>query len=125
MKISKVSLAEKFATFSDEWSPKIVGDFDNYYVKVVRISGEFIWHDHKTEDELFFVIEGAIDMHYRDESGAEYVERFGPGEFLVVPHGVEHKPVADPGTKLMLIEQRTVVNTGDVQSERTREAVRI
>ncbi|HUA08236.1 MAG TPA: cupin domain-containing protein [Candidatus Acidoferrales bacterium] len=125
MRLGKVSLEEKFAAFSHEWSPKIAGEFDNYYVKLVRIGGEFVWHHHESEDELFFVVEGAIAMHYREESGAEHVERFGPGEFLVVPRGVEHKPVADPGTKLMLIEQRSVVNTGNVRNERTSEAVRI
>jgi mannose-6-phosphate isomerase-like protein (cupin superfamily) len=125
MKLTKVSIDEKFDSFTDEWSPKIVGEIDNYQIKLVRISGEFIWHDHKDEDELFLIIDGAIDMHYRDENGREAVERFGRGDFLIVPRGVEHKPVAGPGTKLLLVERNTVVNTGDVRNERTKEPVRI
>ncbi len=125
VKLSKVTIDEKFESFTDVWSPKIVGEIDDYHVKLVRLSGEFIWHDHKDEDELFLVIDGAIDMHYRDESGQEAVERFGRGEFLIVPRGVEHKPVADPGTKLLLVERNSVVNTGELRNERTKEPVRI
>jgi mannose-6-phosphate isomerase-like protein (cupin superfamily) len=90
-----------------------------------KLDGEFIWHHHDTEDELFFVVDGAIDMHYRDEAGNERVERFGPGEFLIVPRGVEHKPVASRGTRLMLIESKTTVNTGTAGGDRTAQPARI
>lgn len=125
MPLHKVSVADKFELFSQEWEPKIVGDLDNYQIKLVKLSGEFIWHSHRDEDELFFVVDGAIDMHYRDEHGKERVERFGSGEFLIVPRGVEHKPVARAGTKLMLIERNTVVNTGGERNERTVKPARI
>ncbi|HTX55966.1 MAG TPA: cupin domain-containing protein [Candidatus Acidoferrales bacterium] len=125
MPLHKVSVADKFELFSQEWEPKIVGDLDNYQIKLVKLSGEFIWHSHRDEDELFFVVDGAIDMHYRDEDGKERVERFGSGEFLIVPRGVEHKPVARAGTKLMLIERNTVVNTGGERNERTVKPARI
>ena len=117
--LEKVTLAKKFALFEEQWKPKIVGELNDFYVKIVKIEGEFVWHHHDVEDELFFIVEGEIAMHYRDEAGAERVETFGPGEFLIVPHGVEHKPVATKLTKMMLIEPRTVVNTGNVGGERT------
>ncbi len=125
MRLQKVSLAEKFALFTEQWAPKIVGELNDFHVKIVRIEGEFIWHHHDAEDELFLVIDGAIDMYYRDEHDEERVERFGPQEFLIVPHGIEHKPVAAPGTKMLLIEPKTAVNTGTVENERTAAAQRI
>jgi mannose-6-phosphate isomerase-like protein (cupin superfamily) len=121
--LRKITLSDKFASFDDEWSPKIVGELNDFHVKLVRISGEFVWHHHDAEDELFLVIDGAIDMYYRDKDGAERVERFGPGEFLIVPHGVEHKPVGAPGTKMLLLEPKTTVNTGTAGGERTQQPV--
>lgn len=117
--LRKVRLDEKFSKFSQQWQPKIVGELNDFHVKLVRIEGEFVWHHHDTEDELFLVIDGSIDMHYRDEDGTEQVERFGAGEFLIVPHGVEHKPVASGETKMLLLEPKTTVNTGTVENERT------
>ncbi|HET9030491.1 MAG TPA: cupin domain-containing protein [Candidatus Aquilonibacter sp.] len=117
----KVNLAEKFAAFEDTWSPKIVGELNDFHVKVVKLDGEFVWHHHAAEDELFLVTEGEIAMHYRD-GAHERIETFGAGEFLIVPHGVEHKPVAKPGTKLLLLEPKTTVNTGTAGGERTVEA---
>jgi mannose-6-phosphate isomerase-like protein (cupin superfamily) len=122
VKLQKVSLAEKFALFSDVWSPKIVGALNTFHVKVVRVSGEFIWHQHALEDELFLVVEGSLEMHYRDETATERIERFASGEFLIVPHGVEHKPVAAPGTKLLLLEPQTTLNTGTADDDRFAEA---
>lgn len=119
--LQKVNLSEKFARFDDEWSPKIVGELNDCHVKLVKIADEFIWHHHDREDELFLVIEGEIAMHYR-EHGEERVERFGPGEFLIVPHGVEHQPVARAGTKVLLLEPKSTVNTGAAGGERTAEA---
>ena len=120
MRLERVSLDDKFAKFSETWKPKIVGELNDFHVKLVRIEGDFLWHHHEVEDELFIVLEGAIEMHYRDpEDGMERVERFGPGEFLIVPRGVEHKPVAPVPTKMMLLEPKTTVNTGTARSERT------
>ena len=122
MTLHKTTLADKFAAFDDTWHPKIVGELNDFHVKLVKLDGEFVWHHHDTEDELFLVIAGEIAMHYLD-GGVERCEVFGANEFLIVPHGVEHKPVAAPGTKLLLLEPKTTVNTGDVGGERTAEAV--
>jgi mannose-6-phosphate isomerase-like protein (cupin superfamily) len=123
LRLKKVSLAEKFALFSDIWNPKIVGALNDFHVKVVRVAGEFVWHHHTVEDELFFVIEGSVEMHYRDDAATERIERFTSGEFLIVPHGVEHKPVAAAGTKLLLLEPKTTLNTGTADNDHFAEAV--
>ena len=120
--MKKVNLNEAFASFHDLWSPRIVGELNDFHVKVVKIEGEFIWHHHDVEDELFLVVEGEISMHYRD-GDSERVETFGPGELLIVPHGVVHKPVGKPGTKMLLLELKTTVNTGAEGGERTKEPV--
>jgi mannose-6-phosphate isomerase-like protein (cupin superfamily) len=119
--LQKISLREKFGLFDETWSPKVVGEFNDLHVKIVKLDGEFIWHHHETEDELFFVVDGTIDMHYRDRTGEERIERFGAGEFLIVPHGVEHKPVAPNGAQLLLIEPKTTRNTGTAGGERTAQ----
>lgn len=111
----KVNLAEKLALFSDHWSPKVVGRVNDMHVKLVKIEGDFIWHSHEVEDEMFFVIKGRMTMHYRDRE--EVVE---PGEFIIVPHGVEHMPSCDEETHIMLFEPATTINTGGEESERTR-----
>jgi len=118
--LRKVNLTEKFALFDETWRPKIVGELNDFHVKIVKLDGDFVWHHHETEDELFLVIEGMLTMHYRD-NGTERSEVFGPNEFLIVPHGVEHKPEAAPGTKLLLLEPKTTVNTGTAGGERTAE----
>ena len=112
--MKKVNLADKFATFSEHWSPKIVGEVNDFAVKIVKIKGEFVWHHHDREDELFLVIRGRLRMRFRDRE-----EVIGPGEFIVVPHGIEHMPVADEETELGLIEPRETLNTGNVRNERT------
>ena len=117
-----MNVAEKFALFDETWQPKIVGELNDFHVKIVKIDGEFVWHHHDTEDELFLVIEGEIAMEYRDGDEVRK-ELFGPGEFLIVPHGVEHRPVAATPTKLLLLEPKTTVNTGTAGGERTAEAV--
>jgi mannose-6-phosphate isomerase-like protein (cupin superfamily) len=117
-----VNVNEKFALFDETWQPKIVGELNDFHVKIVKIDGEFVWHHHDTEDELFLVIEGEIAMEYRDGDEVRK-EFFGPGEFLIVPHGVEHRPVAATPTKLLLLEPKTTVNTGTAGGERTAEAV--
>ncbi|MGA8535425.1 MAG: cupin domain-containing protein [Candidatus Tumulicola sp.] len=119
MELRKVSLAEKFDCFTETWTPKIVGEINDFHVKLVKLDGEFVWHHHDAEDELFLVVDGSVDMHYRTGDGYERVERFGRGEFLIVPHGVEHNPVAAAGTKLLLLEPKTTVNTGSASGSRT------
>jgi mannose-6-phosphate isomerase-like protein (cupin superfamily) len=112
--IKKVNLAEKFSLFDEPWSPKIVAELNNAYVKVVKLEGEFVWHHHDDEDELFWVVSGRLRMELRD--GDVILE---PGELLVVPKGVEHRPVAEGETHVVLIEPKTTLNTGNVRNERT------
>lgn len=109
-----VNLAEKFARFSDHWSPKLVGQVNGCAIKLVKISGEFVWHHHDSEDEMFFVVRGRLRMKFRD--GEQMVN---PGEFIIVPHGVEHLPIAEGETEIMLVEPDTTLNTGNVVNERT------
>jgi mannose-6-phosphate isomerase-like protein (cupin superfamily) len=112
--LEKVQVAEKFALFDEPWSPKIVAELNDAYVKVVKLEGEFVWHHHDDEDELFWVVSGRLRMEFRD--GEVVLE---PGEFLVVPKGVEHRPVAEGETHVVLIEPKTTLNTGNVRNERT------
>ena len=112
--IDKVSLAAKLASFDEPWQPKIVAELNDSYVKVVKFQGEFVWHHHDDEDELFLVVAGRMRMEFRD--GVVVVE---PGELIVVPRGVEHRPVAVGDCQVVLIEPKTTLNTGNVRSERT------
>jgi mannose-6-phosphate isomerase-like protein (cupin superfamily) len=114
----KVTLSEKFAQFEDLWSPRIVGEVNGHLVKLVKIRGEFIWHRHDVEDELFLVHRGSFRMEFRDRA----VE-LSAGDFLVVPHGVEHRPVAEQEAEILLFEPATTLNTGNVLNERTREVL--
>ncbi|MGH7460065.1 MAG: cupin domain-containing protein [Longimicrobiales bacterium] len=109
-----VNLAQKFDLFHDYWSPRIAGELNDSYVKLAKLKGEFVWHHHEHEDELFLVLEGRLLMQFRDRE--EWIE---PGEFIVVPHGVEHRPVAPEEVHLMLIEPRGTLNTGNVIDQRT------
>jgi mannose-6-phosphate isomerase-like protein (cupin superfamily) len=122
--LSKISLREKFDSFSETWSPKVVALVDDFAIKVVKIDGDFVWHQHDEADEVFFVMRGGITMKYRLD-GSEREVTFGPGELLRVPRGVAHMPVALPGTEIVLFERADLVNTGEVRNERTVEAVRI
>ncbi len=112
--IDKVSLAAKLASFDEPWQPKIVAELNDSYVKVVKFEGEFVWHHHDDEDELFLVVVGRMRMEFRD--GDVVVE---PGELIVVPRGVEHRPVAEGDCQVVLIEPKTTLNTGNVRNERT------
>lgn len=112
--IEKVNVAEKFGRFSEHWKPKIIGELNDSYVKAVKVKGEFVWHDHPTEDELFFVTKGRLRIRLRD--GQIDLE---PGEFAIIPHGVEHLPVADDEAHVLLLESKTTVNTGTVRNDRT------
>lgn len=110
------NLSKKFAEFAELWSPKIVGELNGQFVKLVKAKGEFVWHRHDAEDELFLVVRGRLDMHLRDG-----VVPIHEGEFFIVPRGVEHKPVAADETHIMLFEPFSTLNTGNVRNERTRE----
>lgn len=112
--IEKVNFAEKFALFSDHWSPKIAGELNDSYVKLAKVQGEFVWHQHEHEDEFFMVTKGRLVIELRD--GEIVLE---PGEFVVIPAGVEHRPVAAEEVHLVMIEPKTTLNTGDVENERT------
>ena len=115
MELRKVNIADGFSGFADHWNPRVAGDINEMQVKLVRISGAFHWHHHETEDELFLVVAGRLRMHLRD--GVIDVE---PNEFLIVPHGVEHRPEAlDGECQLILLEPATTLNTGTVENERT------
>jgi mannose-6-phosphate isomerase-like protein (cupin superfamily) len=112
-----VNLAEKFDLFADYWHPRIVGELNDSHVKLVKLKGEFVWHRHEREDELFLVIKGTLRIRLRDQ---ELTLR--EGEFVVIPSKVEHLPIADQEVQVLLLEPKTTVNTGDVQSERTVDA---
>lgn len=123
--LQKINLAHKLSLFTDQYSPKIVGELNDSYVKLVKLQGEFVWHHHDAEDELFLVVKGALRMRVR-ENGSEREFTITPGEFIIIPRGVEHLPSADEETHIMLLEPKTTLNTGNVASERTvRELERI
>jgi mannose-6-phosphate isomerase-like protein (cupin superfamily) len=112
----KVNLAEKFALFSDYWNPRIAGDLNGQFVKLVKLKGEFVWHKHDEEDELFLVVKGHLRIRLRDRD-----INLHEGEFFIVPHGVEHQPVAEREVHVLLLEPASTLNTGDVRNERTVE----
>lgn len=112
-----VNLAEKLASFDEHWVPKIVGELNDQYVKVVKFKGEYVWHHHENEDEMFFVIAGHIDIHFRNK-----IVALNPGEFCIVPRGVEHKPFAKETASVLLFEPATTRNTGSVDHGFTIEA---
>jgi mannose-6-phosphate isomerase-like protein (cupin superfamily) len=112
--MEKVNLIEKFQRVKEYWSPKIVGELNDSYVKVVKLKDEFIWHHHEHEDELFLVVKGTLRMRFRDRE-----VRVREGEFLIVPKGVEHLPVADEEVHVVLLEPKSTLNTGNVRNART------
>lgn len=118
--MEKVNLAEKFARFQQCWQPKIAGELNDSYVKLAKLEGEFVWHRHENEDELFLVVNGTLRMKLR-EDGAEKEIALAPGEFLIVRRGVEHLPIADKRVEVVLLEPRSTLNTGNVRNERTVE----
>ena len=113
--MQKVNLEEKFSKFSDQWSPKIVAELNGQQVKLAKLQGEFIWHSHEGEDEMFLVVKGKLKLLFRDGE----VE-LNEGEMLVVPKGVEHKPVAEEEVMVMLFEPASTINTGEVINEKTK-----
>lgn len=116
MPYTSINLAQKLALIHDQWQPRVVAEMNDYQFKLVKLRGDFIWHDHKDTDETFLVLEGDLRIDFRD--GAVHI---GPGEMYVVPKGVEHKPCAEQEVQLLLIEPRGVLNTGGAGGERTAE----
>jgi mannose-6-phosphate isomerase-like protein (cupin superfamily) len=114
MSLERINLSEKLSLFSEYWQPKIAGELNDSYVKLVKFKGEFVWHHHEAEDELFLVLKGRMLMRLRD--GDIWVEE---GEFIIVPKGVEHMPVAPEEVHVMLLEPKSTLNTGNVRNERT------
>ena len=110
----KVNLDEKFAAFDEHWSPKIIGELNGQQVKLAKFQGPFVWHHHENEDELFLVHRGRFRLELRDR-----VLELGPGELVIVPRGVEHRPVADEEVEVLLFEPATTLNTGNVRNDRT------
>lgn len=113
--IEKVNITKKLDLIVDHWSPKIVGEINESYVKLVKLKGEFVWHHHEEEDEMFLVIKGELTMRLREKDIT-----VGEGEFIIIPKGVEHLPVANEEVQVMLFEPKSTVNTGNVQNERTK-----
>ena len=111
--MDKVNLAEKLALINEHWRPKVVGELNGQEVKLVKVLGEFVWHHHETEDELFLVVSGRLRIEFRD-----HVVTLDPGEFVVVPHGVEHRPVAEAEVAVLLFEPAATRNTGNVSDAR-------
>lgn len=113
--VEPINLAEKFALIEDYWSPHIAGELNDSYVKLAKLKGEFVWHHHEQEDELFLVVRGTLCIQLRDRD-----LWLREGEFAVIPRGVEHRPVASEEVHVLLLEPKTTVNTGNIQDERTR-----
>jgi mannose-6-phosphate isomerase-like protein (cupin superfamily) len=116
LKYRSINFQQKLGLFSEQWQPKVIAEMNDYQFKLVKLAGDFIWHDHKETDETFIVIEGDLRIDFRD--GAVHVRS---GEMFVIPRGVEHKPYAEREVKLLLIEPRGVLNTGDKGGERTAQ----
>ncbi len=112
--MEKVNLAEKFSLFSDYWRPKIVGDLNDSYVKLAKLKGEFVWHQHEEEDELFLVVKGRLLIKLQDRD--IWLEE---GELVIIPRKIEHLPVAEEEAHVLLLEPKSTVNTGNVRNERT------
>ena len=115
--MKKVNLAEKLSLFHDHWQPRIVGELNDAQVKLVKVQGEFVWHHHDHEDELFLVLKGRLQMQFRDRD--VWLEE---GEFIIVPRGVEHRPVAPEEVHLLLLEPKSTLNTGNVTDAKTAVA---
>ena len=115
--IDVINLSDKFNLFQEPWHPKIVGELNDSYVKLAKLKGEFVWHHHENEDELFFVVKGTLVIKLRDQELTIH-----EGEFVIIPKGVEHLPVAEKEVQVLLLEPKSTLNTGDVQNEKTVDA---
>jgi mannose-6-phosphate isomerase-like protein (cupin superfamily) len=124
--MEKVNLAGKLSLFSDYFNPHIAGELNGQQVKLVKFKGEFVWHHHEQEDELFYVVKGSFDMHFRSETtpSEDKIVSIHEGEFIIVPHGIEHKPVAEQEVEIMLFEPATTLNTGNIENELTKKELK-
>lgn len=111
-----INLQEKLSRFKDHWNPRIIGELNGQQVKLAKLKGEFIWHHHENEDELFLILKGTLRMEFRDRT-----ETLRAGEMIIVPKGIEHRPVAEEEVEVMLFEPATTLNTGNLHNERTRQ----
>ena len=118
--MEKINLNQKLSLFSDYWNPRIVGELNGQHVKLAKIKGEFIWHSHEHEDELFYVVKGILKIEFRDKS-VELMQ----GDMIIVPKGVEHKPSADEEAHVMMFEPASTINTGNIENERTRKKLEL
>lgn len=116
--MEKVNITQKLSLFTDHWEPKIAGELNGQHVKLVKFKGEFVWHKHDNEDEMFFVLKGKFKMELRDQ-----IIELNENEFLIIPKGIEHRPVADEEVSIMLFEPATTLNTGDKQNEMTKKVL--
>ncbi len=115
--IQVINIADKFSLFHEHWQPKIVGDLNDSYVKLAKLHGEFVWHHHPSEDEMFLVIKGSLIIKLRDRD-----LHIQPGEFVIIPRGVEHLPIAEEEVQVMLLEPKSTLNTGNIDTDRTISA---
>jgi mannose-6-phosphate isomerase-like protein (cupin superfamily) len=114
--VKKINIDQKLSLFNDHWNPRIIGELNKQHVKLAKIKGEFIWHKHDHEDEMFLVLKGTLKIEFRDRT-----ETICENEIIIVPKGVEHKPIAEEEVSIMLFEPATTINTGDLDNERTRK----
>ncbi len=117
--MNTIRVADTFAAFSEHWAPRIIGELNGQHVKVAKAQGEFIWHHHEHEDELFYVVKGRLTMRFRDRE-----EILNPGDMIIVPRGVEHQPYAEEEVWVMLFEPASTLNTGNVRNERTVDTLK-
>lgn len=121
--MNKINLSEKFSLFEEHWSPKIIGELNDSYIKIVKFKGEFVWHHHINEDELFFVVKGTMIIRMKENATDKTFKEIivNPGELIIIPKGVEHMPVAEEEVQVMLMELKSTLNTGNIKNERTVE----
>ena len=121
--MQKINLQQKLSLINDHWNPRIAGELNGQYIKLVKFKGPFTWHHHETEDELFMVVHGRFRMDYRDESNSDQSIWIEPGEMIIVPRGVEHCPVAEEECEVLLFEPVSTLNTGNTENEFTRKTL--
>ena len=114
--VKKINIDQKLSLFNDHWNPRIIAELNKQHVKLAKIKGEFIWHKHDEEDEMFLVLKGTLKIEFRDR-----IETIHENEIIIVPKGVEHRPIAEKEVSIMLFEPATTINTGDLDNERTRK----
>ena len=114
--MKKINISQKLAQFNDHWNPKIIGELNHQHVKLAKLKGEFIWHKHDNEDEMFLVLKGTLKIEFRDR-----IETINENEMIIVPRGIEHKPIAEKEVSIMLFEPASTINTGELENKFTRK----